>query len=185
MLHYLAYGSNLHPIRLAERVPSARLLQRLRLDDCRVVFHKRGQDGSAKCSLERSVPGEAAYAAVYGIDPEEKGLLDRFEGCGGGYCDITLVLHGNDQLREVFTYIAQPEYLDPSLRPFDWYRDLVVAGSEYLAFPSTYTQLMRNTQAIPDDDTLRAGIHQHLLERVTGALPAGTGALPPLQPVRL
>lgn len=185
MLQYLAYGSNLHPVRLTERVPSARLLQRLRLEDCRVVFRKRGQDGSAKCSLQRSVPGEAAYAALYGIDPEEKDLLDRFEGCGGGYCDVALILHADDQVWEVFTYIAQPGYLDPSLKPFDWYRDLVVAGSEYLDFPSIYTQVIRNTQATPDGDPVRAGIHLELLERVSKVLTPAAGALPRLHPVRL
>jgi hypothetical protein len=50
-LHYLAYGSNLHPIRLRQRVNSARLIATLSLPGYRVLFNKRGQDLSAKCNL--------------------------------------------------------------------------------------------------------------------------------------
>ena len=48
-LLYFAYGSNLHPERLRERVPSAESLGVARLEAHVLRFHKRGRDGSGKC----------------------------------------------------------------------------------------------------------------------------------------
>lgn len=50
-IHYLAYGSNLHPIRMTERVPSARVLGAIELPDHLLAFNKRSTDGSSKCLL--------------------------------------------------------------------------------------------------------------------------------------
>ena len=76
ILYYLAYGSNLHPVRLSERVPSAELLGVVELREYRLVFQKRGWDGSSKCTLVRT--GETsvgAYGAMYAIDAIHKSRL--------------------------------------------------------------------------------------------------------------
>ena len=52
LLYYLAYGSNLHPVRLTERVPSARFLGLTSLFGYQLRFHKRHEpDGSGKCNM--------------------------------------------------------------------------------------------------------------------------------------
>ena len=48
-LRYFAYGSNLSTPRLRGRVPSACKLGVATLAAHRLVFHKLGRDGSAKC----------------------------------------------------------------------------------------------------------------------------------------
>lgn len=80
-LHYLAYGSNLHPLRLMERVPSARLIGVTEITGYQLRFHKRGKDGSAKCDLCWSDDRKSSvFGAIYRIASNEKPILDRAEG---------------------------------------------------------------------------------------------------------
>lgn len=51
-MYYLAYGSNMHPRRLAGRVEIIDFVGTVRLDGYKLVFKKRSNDGSAKCHLE-------------------------------------------------------------------------------------------------------------------------------------
>lgn len=48
-VHYLAYGSNLHPLRLTARVSSARPLGTVPMPGYKIAFHKRSIDHSGKC----------------------------------------------------------------------------------------------------------------------------------------
>ena len=50
LIKYFAYGSNLHPQRFQERVPSGKFLALAALTRHTLLFHKRGQDGSSKCN---------------------------------------------------------------------------------------------------------------------------------------
>jgi hypothetical protein len=47
-IHYFAYGSNLHPLRLQERVPSAALLGWTHLHGWELRFDKRGRTDGQK-----------------------------------------------------------------------------------------------------------------------------------------
>ena len=62
-LHYLAYGSNLYPPRLAARIELQAILGTVALPDEALEFRKRGADGSAKCTLTAGA-GATAYAAL-------------------------------------------------------------------------------------------------------------------------
>jgi len=66
---YAAYGSNLHPDRLKQRVPSARLCGPSVVEGWGLRFHKRGQDESSKCDMISS--SEMLYLAVYEFNPAE------------------------------------------------------------------------------------------------------------------
>ena len=91
MLFYLAYGSNLHPLRLADRIASVALIGSLRLEGYRLLFHKKGQDGSGKCDLRFTGSAtDSAYGALYTISSTQKAILDRFEGRGSGYMDTDI-----------------------------------------------------------------------------------------------
>jgi len=80
MLHYFAYGSNLHPLRLGERVPSARLVGTAALPSHRMAWHKRGMDDSGKCFIvPTGMEADRFHGAVYRLDADHKGLLDEFE----------------------------------------------------------------------------------------------------------
>jgi hypothetical protein len=167
-LLYFAYGSNLHPIRLGERVPSARLVERARLPGYALRFHKRGGDGSAKCNAWwTGLESDVVLGAVYRLAAAERPVLDEFEGAGRGYDRHEIVVEGDSGRHTVFTYLAAPAALDDTLRPFDWYRGLVVAGARRLGFPPAYVVRMEIVATEADPDEARAAAHAQLLARLT------------------
>ncbi len=150
-LHYLAYGSNLHPLRLAERVPSCSLLASLRILGHRLAFHKRGQDGSGKCNLLPDPdPAGFVIAALYSMDAEEKPLLDRVEGLDRGYHQDSLQVGCAGRKYSCFLYRAQPSHIEPSLQPYPWYKELVALGAEYLGAPGSYIARIRRMRCVED-----------------------------------
>jgi hypothetical protein len=54
LLYYFSYGSNLHPVRLTERIFSATLIGTVKLKKYRLEFHKKRKDKSGKCNLMKS-----------------------------------------------------------------------------------------------------------------------------------
>lgn len=160
-LRYLAFGSNLHPRRLLARTPSAVALAVVRLPGWRLAFHKRSHDGSGKCSLvETRAAGAHAYGVVYRLDVAERAALDRVEGVGVGYDVRTLGLpeHG-----EVFTYLAQPEYIDERLKPYRWYHRFVVEGARQHGVPAAYLERLQRQPCDRDPDRARAEMNAAIL----------------------
>jgi hypothetical protein len=160
-MRYAAYGSNLHPIRLTERLPSARLLGTANLPDWSLRFHKLSIDASGKCSI---VPGtEGVHFAVFEISDDDKFVLDRIEGVGSGYAATSLKIppFGN-----CATYIAEASHVDETLRPYDWYREFVLAGADFHGFPDDYVARIASLRAIPDPDTERSASQWALAERI-------------------
>lgn len=152
-LLYLAYGSNLLPARIRARVPSARLVGNVLLDGWSLRFHKRGQDGSAKCNLVGTRrTGDLSYGAVFAIAPRERIHLDAAEGLGAGYDLAWLNLA---DFGRVFFYVAAPTHISEGLRPFSWYRDLVAAGASHHGFPGDYVDRIRTVVATRDPDRER------------------------------
>ena len=159
---YAAYGSNLHPLRLRERIPLARLLGSARLADMTLRFHKRGQDGSGKCNI---IPGAGeVHAAIYALDLPGKLRLHEIEGVGQGYEEQRLHVPG---FGECFTYSATASHIDDALLPFAWYRQLVVAGCRYHGFPRAYVARIGRLPAREDPDRERVARHSRLVERVS------------------
>lgn len=165
-LYYLAYGSNLHPLRLRERVPSAKLLGILQAPGWRVQFRKRGQDRSAKCDLVRAGAGDSAYAALYTLDARDKPRLDVAEGVGRGYDETTLEVTLAGRNFTPFAYLAAATHVDPMLRPFHWYLQLVIAGARYHRLPAAYVAALAAVPAVADPDGERALQHEQLLGRI-------------------
>ena len=165
-LHYLAYGSNLHPLRLRERVPSAALLGIVRLSGHSVVFHKISPDGSSKCDLVESGRSSTAFGALYAIDSCHVTILDTCEGRGAGYDRTLLPVSFRGQALRPFTYRASPTHINPALKPFCWYRDLVLVGAEFLDLPQGYRHQLATTASQPDPDPARRCTHSALLARI-------------------
>lgn len=147
MIYYLAYGSNLHPMRLADRVPSAELIGMVKIHDHQLVFHKRGRDGSAKCSYIQQ-EGAVMYGAVYAIGHEEKAILDRIEDLGGGYAERQMTVRCHGKVFDCFTYQAQPAFIDDSLKPFHWYKQLVLLGARHLGFSENHVLFIESLSLI-------------------------------------
>jgi hypothetical protein len=99
------------------------------------------------------VVGTSVYGALFEIECADLAALDRFEGCGTGYDRVENYLvervPGRTYLR-VVTYIAAPAYIDKSLRPYDWYKGLVVAGACQQALPGAYMDALRGVSCMTD-----------------------------------
>lgn len=164
-LYYLAYGSNLHPVRLGERVPSARLLGWVGLDGCRLAFHTAGEDGSGKCDLVvTGTETDRAYAALYELAEGEKPNLDGAEGPPYRIAEWRVPLAG--ETYPAFVYLARKEAVDPASVPYAWYRDVVWRGAQYLGLPDDYVARIGTVAARQDPDPQRRQRHHGLLVRM-------------------
>ena len=167
-LHYLAYGSNLHPLRLNKRLRSARPVGKVSLPGYRLTFHKRGHDASGKGNLIHTAqPGDVAYAVVYSIDARQKPLLDRIEGSGYEIHWWSVPV-GRRRLR-CFVYLASEDAIEDDIRPYDWYRDLIWGGAVYHGFPRAYVAEIADQTAVPDAARPRHQRNRHVLRAMHAA----------------
>lgn len=158
-IKYAAYGSNLHPVRLSERVPSAQLTGKGALEGWTLRFHKLSKDGSGKCNIIKD-ESQLVYVAIYEIDDSEKPILDNVEGVGYGYQSEEVFVKGYGTC---FTYIAEDTHIDDSLRPYTWYKELVLVGCEYLKIPVSYIESIQSVDAMEDVDEQRVAKNMALL----------------------
>ncbi len=147
---YAAYGSNLHPSRLARRIESAALLGTAFLPGFSLAFHKLSADGSGKCSVQRGSSG--VHFAIYEMSEADREILDRIEGVGSGYGRIVLDVPG---FGHCFSYAASDTHIDDTLVPYDWYQALVLAGARVLDFPRDYVTAIAGVPACRDPDPAR------------------------------
>ncbi|MEM9567182.1 MAG: gamma-glutamylcyclotransferase family protein [Cyanobacteria bacterium P01_E01_bin.34] len=154
---YFAYGSNLHPARLRDRTPSAQLITTGFTCSRQLVFHKVGRDGSAKCdALLAEDPDSTVFGAVFQLDERDISTLDRYEALGVGYQREILSVSTATGTLQAFAYIAQAQYVDPSLTPFHWYKQLVIAGAKLHQFPKSYIASIAAVRSTPDPQLQRA-----------------------------
>lgn len=158
---YAAYGSNLHPARLAERLPSARLLGTGHLQHWSLRFYKRSKDDSGKCSILSG--SEGVFFAISEISARDKLALDRIEGLGDGYAEVSLHI---PPFGDCASYVAQESHVDYALRPYDWYQALVLAGARFHGFPDDYVARIGSVPAMPDPDAERSARHWALARRM-------------------
>ena len=164
-LHYFAYGSNLHPVRLSRRVPSARLAGITTLAKYTLRFHKRGKGDSGKCNAFYTGQQEHhVLGAVYEIAAEEKPILDDYEG--PGYEVNFLTVNRADGPLDVFSYIATETHIDEELQPFTWYRELVHLGARYHGFADSYFNACLAVNALPDPNVARHERYERLIELI-------------------
>jgi hypothetical protein len=162
-LHYLSYGSNLHPVRLQDRVPSASLAGTVELPGRALTFSKRSHDGSGKCTIASADRSSSVFGAVYQIEQREKYLLDRIEGLGAGYDEHWEDLRLNGARTRAFVYVAASDYLDKKLIPYCWYKDLVLAGARYHCYPAAYIKVLDAVAAARDPDEERRKTNEAIL----------------------
>ncbi|MEX2604918.1 MAG: gamma-glutamylcyclotransferase family protein [Gracilimonas sp.] len=168
MDYYYAYGSNLHPVRVEDRLGSVKLYSTGRLHSAEIQFNKTGGDGSGKGTIKWvNNPSQCIYGAVYKISEEQERLLDGFESLGKGYKKIYLdVISENETPINCFTYQGMEQYIDDASIPFDWYKKLVVLGAEFLGFPKEYIRELKKTKSISDSNNDRLTLNSLLIERI-------------------
>jgi hypothetical protein len=156
---YFAYGSNMLTARLHKRCPSARSLGKAVAPGFILRFWKRSKDGSAKATLVKTDEAEKrAYGVLFEIAQSERTRLDKSEGAGQGYNrdDAFPVLRVAGGKRAIVsTYQATPRACDKNLVPYDWYRDLILAGALQHGLPDAYVAELRKAVVRPDPEPQR------------------------------
>jgi len=95
---------------------------------------------------------ETLYVAVYEIDSAEKPSLDKAEGLGHGYLEKEIYVPDSGVC---FLYVAQDSHIDLSLRPYEWYKELVLVGCTHNGFPTEYIDKIRQVPHDEDHDVSR------------------------------
>jgi hypothetical protein len=166
-IFYLAYGSNLHPLRLAARIPSARIIDVVEMPGYLLAFHKRSIDGSGKCLIyAEQGQDHKMYGVLYEFNSLEKSDLDKAEGKGRGYCEQLVKFPLNGETYTSYVYVAQSTHIDASLVPYHWYKDLVLAGARYHGLPAEYIASIEATPSKPDLDAKRKQENEDLLKQM-------------------
>lgn len=160
---YFAYGSNLHPARLAERTPSCRAIGAATLVGYTLRFHKRSKaagDMSGKCDAwATGRRDDVVHGAIYRIHRRDLPALDAAEGNGRGYERVTIQAFSPGRRYDVQVYVAQPGWIDAALKPYDWYLEFVVRGAGHHGLPDAYRRGLARTPSMPDPDSARAARH--------------------------
>ena len=163
---YFAYGSNMFSRRLQanDRIPSASAVSIASLQGWRLRFNKIGRDRSGKCNIEKTnTPSDLVWGVIYTVPLHEKQGLDRAESLGVGYEEIAVTVRSPDHEIAAFTYSAI--MVDDLLRPFQWYRDIVIAGALEHNLPGGYVNQLHAISTDVDPDVVRHQEHQKLLHR--------------------
>lgn len=152
---YFAYGSNMLEQRLKDRVKSAEFFSSAWIRGWEVRFHKRSIDGSGKADLVQTGDLEdIVHGVVYQFDPNERDALNEAER---GYDRAAIQVHTDSGDRDVTTYLARRGRIDESLKPYTWYRDLILCGAEQHGLPEDYRRKIDSIVDIPDPEENRPG----------------------------
>ncbi len=151
--------------RLKERTPSAQAVGTAYVEGRNLTFTKESKDGSGKCDIEQADSREArVWGVLFRIDSSESELLDSAEGLRHGYRSehILTVLEGGTM--SAVAYFATKT--NKALRPYDWYKALVLAGAIEHQLPEEYVSKLREIPAEPDPDVSRRQKNEALLKNI-------------------
>ena len=144
MQRYFAYGSNLEPRRLRERIGEFRVYGAACLYGHRLAFNKRGRDGSGKANLMPDPLG-LVWGVVYELTPAAWPRLDRFEA---GYTRLRIQVEPSPgEGLEAWSYASTRLCGKP---PFAWYREHVVQGARQHGLPDAWVAWLEGVRVQPD-----------------------------------
>lgn len=104
--------------------------------------------------------------AVFDIDIEDEIILDEIEGVGIGYSKLVLTVPG---FGDCMSYAAEESHIDDTLIPYDWYKELVLAGARALQFPEEYVNGIHTIDTWRDPDPERRAQGWRTVDRVKAA----------------
>ena len=160
---YFSYGSNMSKRRIEERLGPCRALGAGCLKGYQLRFHKRGGDGSGKCTIQHTGDGrQHVLGGLFDLSQAQARVLDGFEG--SGYSRQRVSLNHQGQLPNAYTYIAEAQSIDDSLIPFDWYRALVLEGARELKLARSYVHRIRSLPYKVDPDPIRRGSNLQIIQ---------------------
>ena len=158
-LHYFAYGSNMNPKRLFQRLTQTDLrapwisIQAAVLPEYRLVFNKHSADGSHKANIE-PCPGAQVEGQVYTIHPDGLAGLRHAEAFPDQYLEHVVKVRAvrSQQELEVMTYLATPKYTATTGAPRSEYLGNLLAAPDWALSPGYRQRLSETTTLEQRDD---------------------------------
>ena len=141
---YFAYGSNMDEQHLREHCPSALCLGSARLDGHRLAFLRRSVRTGTGVADVVADPDGAVWGAVFELEEEDLGALDRKEGEGVAYRrrEAMVTLSGNGAARRVHLYtVIAKEHSE--VTPSREYLTRMIAAAEGHELPRHYVAALR------------------------------------------
>lgn len=106
-------------------------------------------DGSGKCDAEATnLVDDRTDGVLYEIDQAQKGALDAAEGLDRGYAEKTVTVVAGDSEITALMYYATRK--DRALKPYNWYKQFVIAGAREHSLPSDYVAEIEWVESIED-----------------------------------
>jgi len=132
---YFAYGSNMVVERMRERGVPFVTSQPAVLREHRLVFDKRGRDGSARANVARA-RGERTFGVLYELSGGALDVLSQFES-GYDLVDVAVEVARQDggvQLLQARTFVARPDR-KTAADPTRSYVELILEGAREHGLP--------------------------------------------------
>lgn len=115
------------------------------------------KDGSAKANIiQTDNLADLVWGVLFTIDNDQKRLLDKAEGLGKGYNEDTLTFF--DETNYSYTaqvYLADSNFIDNTLLPYDWYKEFIVSGAIQNKLPAEYIAQLQSISCVRDHDEER------------------------------
>jgi gamma-glutamylcyclotransferase (GGCT)/AIG2-like uncharacterized protein YtfP len=140
---YFAYGSNMNPVRMADRAMRTRERHAACLHHWQLAFNKRAhnRDGVAYANIMPR-PGGRVHGVLYRLaDVDEICRMDPFEGHPVRYRRELLRLETSLGAQTAWTYIANPDWHCDRVLPERGYLNHLLSGRPWLPEPY-YRQLL-------------------------------------------
>jgi gamma-glutamylcyclotransferase len=138
---YFAYGSNLAPERMRERVGAVRTLGVAQLAGFCLRIDKRGTDGSGKANLREDAQGRV-WGVLYAFEAE---VWPRLDACEPGYERVSVSVECGGAPHAAHTY--RSHLIAPDLLPLAWYKRMLVDGARAQGLPDAWLQML---EALPE-----------------------------------
>lgn len=163
-MKYFAYGSNMLPARLNKRVSCAAIIRSpCVLGQHRLVFHKIGKDGSAKCdALFTNKETDHVEGVLYDISEADISPLDEIEKPGYEKKAVTVI---DKQGHSFHAFMYYATIIDDSLQPFTWYKRHVVEGAIQAGLSQEYISRIESMLSKKDLDTEREKMELTIYEQ--------------------
>lgn len=84
---------------------------------------------------------------------QDKKKLDRIEGTGMGYHNASIEV---PDFGTCSTYLGATTHVCDGLKPYDWYKEMVLLGCRKLDFPGRYRSVIEAVKNGPDPDERRS-----------------------------
>lgn len=173
--YFFAYGSSMNPVTLVTRTRSCTSVGTGRLGGHRLLFQKRaggGKEGYGEANaVETGSQTDEVLGVVYRIASQDRNTLDATEGVGTGYRCVTGAVDLDGNTLQANYYVAEPGWIDDSLKPYDWHLALLSSGARIHGLPMSYQRMLRRVKTVADPDRRRADEYFQLARKGDSLIP--------------